>query len=118
MTVRRYLAYLRYVMRHRREVRKACWRVGLYWRGLIHDLSKYSPSEFGPYARQFYEPDGTKKPSVRDKTGAYDPNAQPEEFRLAWAHHYTHNDRHWEYWSLGDISEEMPAASVVEMMCD
>ena len=31
---------------HRWLVRGGCFRVGLYWQGLTHDLSKYSPTEF------------------------------------------------------------------------
>ena len=27
-------------------VAKHCFKVGMYWQGLTHDLSKYSPSEF------------------------------------------------------------------------
>lgn len=124
--MKRFLAYFRYVMRHRREVRKACWRVGLFWRGLVHDLSKYSPSEFFPYARQFYNADGSKR-DVRDKTGYYDPNTQPDDFKSAWRHHWTHNDHHWEWWArikLGtqwvDRTEplEMSRKAVLEMMCD
>ncbi len=31
------------ITHHRWKVRSHCFRVGLYWRGLTHDLSKYSP---------------------------------------------------------------------------
>lgn len=31
---------------HKWLVMKHCFRLGLYWRGLTHDLSKYMPSEF------------------------------------------------------------------------
>ena len=34
------------VHRHRALVRKYCFRLGLYWQGLTHNLSKYSPVEF------------------------------------------------------------------------
>ena len=39
-------AHLHTVNLHRRLVRQYCFRLGLYWQGLIHDLSKYSPTEF------------------------------------------------------------------------
>lgn len=45
-TFKRFFGHLRTVMRHRREVRKLCFKCGLYWQGLTHDLSKYSPTEF------------------------------------------------------------------------
>lgn len=51
-----YWKYLRYLLRHRWFVMLACFREGLYWQGLIHDWSKFLPSEFLPYARYFYSP--------------------------------------------------------------
>ena len=38
--------HLKTVNRHRRLVRHYCFRLGLYRQGLLHDLSKYSPTEF------------------------------------------------------------------------
>ena len=38
--------HLKTVHKHRKYVRKYCFRCGLYKRGLLHDLSKYSPTEF------------------------------------------------------------------------
>ena len=38
---------------HRRLVRQSCFRVGLYWQGLTHDLSKYSLTEFLVGAKYF-----------------------------------------------------------------
>ena len=34
------------ITHHRHLVMRGCFRVGLYKQGLLHDLSKYSPSEF------------------------------------------------------------------------
>ena len=41
----KWLAHLRTINHHRRLVRRACFRVGLYRQGLTHDLSKYTPVE-------------------------------------------------------------------------
>ena len=38
--------HLHTVNTHRRLVRHYCWKLGLVWQGLTHDLSKYSPTEF------------------------------------------------------------------------
>ena len=38
--------HLKTINAHRKLVREGCFKVGLYWQGLTHDLSKYSPSEF------------------------------------------------------------------------
>ena len=32
--------HLKTISHHRRLVRKYCFRLGLYWQGLTHDLSK------------------------------------------------------------------------------
>jgi hypothetical protein len=42
----KFFDHLKTVTKHRREVRKLCFKCGLYWQGLTHDLSKYSPTEF------------------------------------------------------------------------
>ena len=41
--------YFKKVCRHKWHVGRACFRYGLYWRGIVHDLSKFSRAEFGPY---------------------------------------------------------------------
>ena len=38
--------HFRTINHHRLLVMKGCFKVGLYRQGLLHDLSKYSPSEF------------------------------------------------------------------------
>ena len=64
------------ITHHRHLVRKECFRVGLYWQGLTHDLSKYSPTEFLVGAK-YYQ--GTRSPN----------NAEREAigYSTAWLHH-------------------------------
>lgn len=117
----RYVACLRNFMRHKREVRKACWKVGLFWRGLKHDLSRFTPTEFISYARFHYDRDGSKR-NVRDATGRYDPFADPL-IAASLAHHVHCNDHHWQHWAhVGDdgtiVLLEMPRRAVLEMFCD
>ena len=38
--------HLKTINHHKMLVMKGCFRVGLYKQGLLHDLSKYMPSEF------------------------------------------------------------------------
>ena len=69
-------AHLRTVHRHRALVRKYCFRLGLYWQGLTHDLSKYSPVEFFAGVKYFQ--------------GDHSPNdAQRKEhgYSASWLHH-------------------------------
>ena len=46
-------AHFKTITRHRWAVRRLCFKVGLYWQGLTHDLSKYSPQEFLPGCRYY-----------------------------------------------------------------
>lgn len=108
----RFFGHLRTVNRHRRMVRKLCFKCGLYWRGLTHDLSKYSPVEFWNGVKYYT---GDKSPHVneRKKIG----------YSKAWIHHHNHNKHHAEYWQ--DIGTDgrtralrMPSLYFIEMICD
>ena len=103
-----YLKYAAYVIRHCWYVRKMCWKNGLYWQGLVHDLSKWRPSEFIPYARYFY--------------GNYPKDAE-RDFDVAWLLHQNRNPHHWQFWVLqedsgGEKVLKMPEKYVKEMICD
>ena len=52
------------ITRHRWLVRRGCFRVGLYWQGLTHDLSKYSPTEFLTGARLYQ---GNRSPNAAER---------------------------------------------------
>ncbi len=101
------------ITRHRWLVRQGCFRVGLYWQGLTHDLSKYSPTEFSVGAR-YYQ--GTRSPN----------NAEREEkgYSEAWIHHKGRNRHHWEYWTDLNLQTRiyepvhMPRKCLVEMIMD
>jgi hypothetical protein len=94
------------------------------WRGLVHDLSKFLPDEFIPYARHFYNPDGTLKPDKRDKTGYYKPTDTGDPyFDYAWILHQKRNKHHWQWWILpedngGTKILEMEYPYWLEMVCD
>ena len=46
MYIRNIIGHFRTITKHRWMVFKLCVKVGEPWRGLVHDLSKYSPTEF------------------------------------------------------------------------
>jgi len=100
-----------------------CFKEGLYWRGIKHDWSKFRPSEFIPYARFFYNPNGSKR-TVRDKTGYYKPtDTGDKDFDFAWFLHQKRNDHHWQYWVMPEDEEgvklfSMPIVCLIEMLCD
>ena len=102
MTLRAIVGYAKHavvVMKHKWFVLVAGLRAGVPLRRLlVHDFSKFSRSEWGPYARKF--------------CGAGYP--VPGEFTAAWAHHLRVNDHHPEYWG----GRPMPAVCVLEMVAD
>lgn len=121
--MKRYWSYLKYVIRHKWFVGIECFNKGLYWRGIIHDMSKFLPSEFVPYAKNFYNKDGSKK-EVRDNIGYYKPTSTGDEsFDFAWLLHQKRNKHHWQFWVLpkdegGVVTLRMPINYLIEMVCD
>ena len=100
---------------HKYLVAKGCFAVGLYKQGLLHDMSKYSPTEFRVGAK-YYQ--GTRSPN----------NAEREDigYSSAWLHHKGRNKHHFEYWidytaqgGEGPLSGmKMPDNYIVEMVMD
>jgi hypothetical protein len=90
---------------------KACFRCGLIKQGLLHDLSKYSFTEFRSSAKYFQ---GKSSPIKAEKTA--------NGYSLAWQHHKGKNKHHWEYWTDFDkgnlIALLMPPKYLSEMICD
>ena len=101
------------ITRHRWIVREGCFRVGLFWQGLTHDLSKYSPTEFFVGAR-YYQGNRSPNGAERDAKG----------FSEAWMHHKGRNRHHYEYWTdMNKVSRNydavpMPRKYLVEMVMD
>lgn len=102
------------ITKHKFLVMKECFRVGLYRQGLLHDLSKYSWTEFRVGCR-YYQ--GNRSPN----------NAEREDrgYSSAWLHHKGRNKHHYEYWidySLDGTGllagMRMPVRYVVEMFLD
>lgn len=121
--MKRYTQYLKYVLKHKWYVMRECFREGMYWRGIMHDMSKFRPSEFVPYAKHFYHSDGTLIP-IRDSTGYYKPTDTGDPtFDFAWLLHQKHNRHHWQWWVLpeddgGLKTMKMSPRYVKEMLCD
>lgn len=105
------LKHIKTVMIHRKYVRKACFRMGLYWQGLTHDLSKYSFIEMLIY--KYYSGKRSPHQNAREILG-YSPS---------WIHHYHTNKHHFQYWWDEDeegkiIPMKMPYKYVIESFCD
>lgn len=99
---------------HKFLVMKGCFRVGLYKQGFLHDLSKYSPTEF-LVGCKYYQ--GTASPNNRER--------EVKGYSGAWLHHKGRNKHHMEYWidyGVGTdkamVGMKMPLKYVVEMFID
>ena len=101
------------ITKHRCLVCKGCFRVGLYWRGLTHDLSKYSYTEFHS-GIQYYQ--GTRSPNAAER--------EDKGYSDAWMHHKGRNRHHFEYWTDMDMTKRqyapipMPRKYLAEMVMD
>ena len=106
-------------MRHKWYVFVECVKAGEIWRGITHDLSKFRPDEFIPYAKYFYE----YMPHKDEIDFFGDDREYEEEFNYAWLRHIHRNPHHWQHWMLqeddGDaLLMEMPLRYKREMLAD
>ncbi|MBR2744166.1 MAG: catalase [Clostridia bacterium] len=99
------------VTKHRWYVFKYAVKAGIPLRGLLHDLSKFSPTEFFESVKYY---NGKRSPLhvAREQIG----------YSAAWLHHKGRNKHHFEYWE--DLSKTerfgvfMPYKYLVEALCD
>ena len=106
--MKKYLIYLNYILKHKRYAFIECCKYGLIWRGLMHDMSKLTWSEFKAYADYF------------DKTNE---KKNERDFLYAWLGHIHKNPHHWQHWLLqndedGMMVLPMPEQYWKEMVAD
>ena len=101
------------ITKHRHAVIRHCFKTGIGFQGLFHDLSKYSPAEFIPGAKYYL---GTRSPNEKER--------EIFGYSLAWMHHKGRNKHHFEYWNDLNVqtkryeSVPMPLRYLTEMFCD
>lgn len=101
------------ITKHRNMVLVHCFRAGIPIRGILHDMSKYSPTEFLMGAKYYT---GIKSPTEYERLG--------EGYSVAWMHHKGRNRHHFEYWTDYNPKTraiepvKMPIKYVKEMFCD
>lgn len=118
ITWKKVKGHLRTITEHKLLVMRHCFRVGLYRQGLMHDLSKYMPSEL--LMGFCYYDDGKSSPNNEERRG--------KGYSKAWMHHKGRNRHHFEYWSDYALHAEegklplqfvqMPRKYVAEMLMD
>lgn len=111
MKIKNAFLHFKKICIHKYWVGKYCFRMGLYWQGIAHDLSKFSPVEFFESVK-YYQ--GTRSP--------IDACKEANGYSMGWFHHRGRNPHHYEYWQdnfdKGGEPVLMPKKYAIEMLCD
>ena len=111
MLIKNLINHIKTVIEHKKYVGYYCFMCGLYFQGIAHDLSKFSPTEFFESVK-YYQ--GNRSP--------IDACKEDKGYSNAWFHHRGRNKHHWEYWvddfQSGMIPKKMPFRYALEMVCD
>lgn len=103
--------HLKKILIHKWWVFYYCCKAGMPFRGIKHDMSKFSLTEFGESVK-YYK--GTSSPIDECK--------RLNGYSKAWFHHRGRNKHHWEYWTdnydQGTTCVQMPYKYATEMFCD
>lgn len=108
-----FFKHLGVVSKHKYEVFKLCCKCGFPVRGLLHDLSKFSYTEFSESVKYYKKSKGKYSPLAACK--------KENGYSKAWLHHFGRNKHHYEYWydyKAPIKSPVMPFKYTVEMVCD
>jgi hypothetical protein len=107
----RYWKHLVTITKHKFVIMWYCWKMGLFWQGLMHDNSKFSFKEFFRSAKYFQ---GNRSPIDAEK--------RELGYSYAWQNHHNKNKHHWEYWTdwkNGKVyGVKVPFKYVLEMVAD
>lgn len=105
------LKQIKIILRHKYYVGIECFKLGLYWQGITHDLSKFSLVELLESSKYYV---GTSSP--------IDEARKEKGYSEAWLHHKGRNKHHWHYWldfvNGKIIPLEIPDKYIKEMYCD
>lgn len=76
------------VIKHKYNVLKYATKLGIFWTGLVHDLSKFRPTEFFKSVKYF---DGRRSPTIIERK-------DNDNFSYICVAHTGRNKHHWQYW--------------------
>jgi hypothetical protein len=111
ITLRKTFGHLITILTHKYWVFHYCRMLGITWRGVTHDLSKFHPVEFWESVRYW---NGKSSPIPRCK--------EDKGYSIAWQHHKGHNTHHYEYWidnlDRGGTPIKMPWNDLLELIAD
>ena len=108
--IKNIIGHIKTVIKHKWIVFKFACKAGIPWRGFVHDMSKFSPTEFGE--------------SIKYYVGVHSPITEAKKdkgYSDAWLHHRGRNKHHLEYWIDSDTDSVVPVIPykyIVEKICD
>ena len=112
MIIRNIFGHLKTVLIHKYWVFIYCWKLRIPWRGIVHDLSKFSWTEFSESVKYYQGGKKSPIPVVKEELG----------YSKAWQHHKGRNKHHYEYWTdnydTGITCIEIPEVYVRELVAD
>ena len=99
------------ILVHKYWVLYYCHKAGITWQGIVHDMSKFSWTEFSE-AVKYYDPYRSLIAIAKELNG----------YSEAWQHHKGRNKHHHVYWTdnydEGTTAIKMPTKYAVELICD
>lgn len=99
------------ILVHKYYVAKYCFQIGLYWQGIIHDMSKFSYVEFSGSLKYWH-----------DSISSLNNEKNILGYSATFLHHRGRNPHHYEYWihslDSGGIAAKMPLKYAKELICD
>lgn len=111
ITLKNTWLHFKKICKHKRWVFHYCHLYGITWRGIKHDMSKFSPVEFWESVR-YYQGDRSPIDACKEENG----------YSMCWMHHKGRNTHHYEYWQddfdHGGKPLVMPMDDAIEMLCD
>lgn len=107
-----FFKHLWVVIKHKYNVLNFASKLGIFWTGLVHDLTKFSPTEFGRSVKYF---DGRRSPTIVERK-------EHDNFSYICVAHTGRNKHHWQYWvdyTRDDIVvNRMPFVNSLEYVAD
>jgi len=108
--VKNVFKHIKLVLKHKYKVFIFCCKIGMPFRGFMHDWSKFSPTEFWESVKYY---NGKRSPIALAKENS--------GYSKAWLHHKGRNKHHYEYWydyRAPEPTPIMPYKYTAEMICD
>lgn len=111
MYIKNLFKHLHKINKHKWYVFLNCCKAGIPLRGVLHDLSKYSPIELFESVK-YYQGDRSPIEACKEDKG----------YSNAWLKHKGRNPHHYEYWQdnfdMGGTPLQMPYKDALELVCD